>query len=183
MRKDYIVLIVGKSGSGKSEICNYLKSTYGIKELKSYTTRPCRGVGDNSHTFISDEEFDELVDMCAYTEYNGYRYCATDRQVEESDIYIIDPAGIEYFYKTYNGSKIPMVVYISAYELVRRNRMCFRGNSIAEANERIELDRNVFKGIDDVATYVYHNNDDNMDDVIRVGELIYHTFFDDRKEE
>ena len=183
MRKDYIVLLMGKSGSGKSEICNYLKSTYGIKELKSYTTRPRRAVGDNSHTFVSDKEFDELVDMCAYTEYNNYRYCATDKQVEESDVYIIDPNGVEYFYKHYNGSKIPMVAYISAHEDIRRARICMRGNSRLEADERIELDRNVFKGIDDVVTYVYHNNDDSMNDVIRIGELIYHTFFDDRKEE
>ena len=183
MRKDYIVLIVGESGSGKSEICNYLKSTYGIKELKSYTTRPCRGVGDNSHTFVSDEEFDELVDMCAYTEYNGYRYCATDKQVEESDIYIIDPKGVEYFYKHYNGSKIPMVAYISAHEDVRRARMCMRGNSRLEADERIDLDNGVFENATDMATYIYYNNDDSMNDVIRIGELIYNTFFNDGKEE
>lgn len=178
MKKDYIVLIVGESGSGKSEICGYLKSMYGLKELKSYTTRPRRKANDDSHTFISNEEFDKLVNMCAFTEYNGFRYCATEEQVENSDIYIIDPSGVEYFFKTYNGRKIPMVVYISAHENVRRARMLWRGNSEEEAEERIALDKKVFANIKEVATFTYYNNDDSMDDVAEIGELINEEFFE-----
>ena len=67
----YVLLIVGKSGSGKSALCNYMEKTYGLKQVKSYTTRLCRGLEDNTHTFVTDEEFDKLTDMCAYTVFDG----------------------------------------------------------------------------------------------------------------
>ena len=115
MRKDFIVLIVGESGSGKSEICRYLEDKYKLKEVKSYTTRPKRNEDDNSHIFVTDYDFDNVLDdIVAYTEYNGYKYCATEKQIEDCDTYIIDPDGIEYFFKEYTGKKIPMVVHISA---------------------------------------------------------------------
>ena len=35
MKDKYIVLIVGKSGSGKSTICDRLTEQYGLKQVKS----------------------------------------------------------------------------------------------------------------------------------------------------
>ena len=46
----YIILIVGKSGSGKSTICDRLEQEYGLNQVKSYTTRPRRGA--NEWTYI-----------------------------------------------------------------------------------------------------------------------------------
>ena len=177
MKHDYIVLIVGKSGSGKSTICRHLEVDYGVKELRSYTTRPRRGADDNSHIFVSDEEFDNLDNIVAYTEYNGYRYCATEKQIEECDTYIIDPDGVDYFLKEYTGKKIPMVVYIVTPELIRSRRMAFRGQSDEGIKNRLELDARVFRNIDDYATIKYFNSDDRLDDIIDICEHIYNTFF------
>lgn len=38
----YIILLVGKSGTGKSTLAKELKDRYGLKELVSYTDRPMR---------------------------------------------------------------------------------------------------------------------------------------------
>ena len=64
-----IFLIVGCSGSGKTTITEQLEMKYGLKSIQSYTTRPPRYDGEIGHTFISTEEFDKLVDICAYTEF------------------------------------------------------------------------------------------------------------------
>ena len=183
MKHDYIVLIVGKSGSGKSTICRYLEVDYGVKEVRSYTTRPKRGADDNSHIFVSDEEFDNLDGAVAHTEYNGYRYCTTEEQIEECGTYIIDPDGVDYFLKEYTGKKIPMVVHIVAPERVRGERMAYRGQSDEGIKNRLELDEQVFRGMGDYATISYANSDDRLDDIMHICEHIYNTFFEEESDE
>lgn len=181
MKHDYIVLIVGESGSGKSTICRYLENNYGLKEVKSYTTRPKRNNNDDSHIFITNEEFNNLNDIIAYTEYNGHRYCATEQQVEECDTYIIDPDGIDYFFKEYNGSKIPMVVHIYAPTELRKMRMSYRGHDVNAIETRLKIDAEKFANVRNYAIFTYVNTDDALNDVIEIGEDIYDTFF--REEE
>ena len=96
-----IYLIVGCSGSGKTTITEQLEQKYGLKSIQSYTTRKPRYDGESGHTFVSDEEFDKLTDMVAYTEFAGNRYCAIAEQVENNDLYIIDPKGVDFFMKSY----------------------------------------------------------------------------------
>lgn len=183
MRKDFIVLIVGESGSGKSEICRYLEDKYGLKEVKSYTTRPKRNENDKSHIFATDYDFDNVLDdIVAYTEYNGYKYCATAKQIEDCDTYIIDPDGIEYFFKKYTGKKIPMVVHISAPKEVRRERMLSRGHTIGAVETRLEIDTEEFANVRDYAIFTYTNADNGMEDVHDIGEDIYNTFFREGEE-
>lgn len=100
-----ILLLIGASGSGKSTVARYLCEQYGLRQIDSYTTRPPRYRGEPGHIFITDEEFDQLQDFVGYTLYNGHRYGATAQQVEENDIYVIDPAGVEFFRTAYHGDK------------------------------------------------------------------------------
>ena len=118
-----IFLIVGCSGSGKTTITERLEQKYGLKSIQSYTTRPKRYEDESGHIFISDEEFNKLTDMVAYTEFAGNRYCATAEQVENNDIYVIDPKGIDFFMKSYNGRKTPKVIFISSDMATRYERM------------------------------------------------------------
>ena len=73
----FIFLIIGCSGSGKTAITEKLEELYHLKSIQSYTTRPPRYDGETGHIFVSNEEFDELTDYVAYTEFAGFRYCAT----------------------------------------------------------------------------------------------------------
>ena len=87
-------LIVGRSGVGKDYIANMLKDLYGMIILKSYTTRPKRVKDENTHIFINKEDSNKYTDKVAKTVINGYEYFSTKQQVQNSDIYIIDPNGL-----------------------------------------------------------------------------------------
>ena len=135
-----IFLIVGCSGSGKTTITEQLEQKYGLKSIQSYTTRKPRYEGETGHIFISDEEFDKLTDMVAYTEFAGNRYCATAEQVENNDLYIIDPKGVDYFMKAYKGSKTPKIIFISSNLTTRYERMVERAETKGKSHqEAIEL--------------------------------------------
>lgn len=142
MNSNTIYLIVGRSGSGKTTIAEELEKKYGLKSIQSYTTRHKRSDNETGHIFISDEEFDKLTNMVAYTEFGfpPYRYCATAEQVENHDLYIIDPKGIEYFKEHYKGNKSIKVIYINVSVSVARERMRERGTSTKQAFNRISND-------------------------------------------
>ena len=128
-----IYLIVGCSGSGKTTITEQLEMKYGLKSIQSYTTRPPRYDGETGHTFISNQEFDELTDMVAYTEFAGNRYCATAEQVENNDLYVIDPNGVDYFIKSYKGKKTPKIIFIDSDLTTRYDRMVKRAEDKGDA--------------------------------------------------
>lgn len=91
-----VYLLVGESSSGKDSLANLLE-TNGCKVLKSYATRPRRIGEGNTHIFITPSEVEQFKDdMIAYTKIGEYEYFSTLQQLKESDIYIIDPNGVEY---------------------------------------------------------------------------------------
>ena len=173
-----IFLIVGCSGSGKTTITEQLEQKYGLKSIQSYTTRKPRYNGETGHIFISDEEFDKLTDMVAYTEFAGNRYCATAEQVENNDLYIIDPKGVDFFMKAYKGSKTPKIIFISSNLTTRYERMVGRaetkGKSHQEAIEsslaRIANDAGEFydyiQGQAWIDYVCKNNSNDKLEDVV-----------------
>lgn len=88
-----MILIVGRTCTGKDTLVHKLEKE-GYKVVKSYTTRPRRFEGEDTHIFISSEEAAAITDKVATTVLNGYEYFATHQQVINSDIYIIDPRGL-----------------------------------------------------------------------------------------
>lgn len=175
MKDKYIVLIVGKSGSGKSTICDRLTEQYGLKQVKSYTTRPRRGDGDNSHIFVNDTEFAKLENKCAYTIYDNHKYCATTEQVDNADLYIIDVDGVGYFLSHYDGRKIPMVVCIETSRDVRKERMMKRGDAEYKVANRLRYDKAHFGDADEYAIKTYQNEIE--EDLDKIVENIYNVFF------
>lgn len=186
-----IYLIVGASGSGKTTITEKLEEMYHLKSIQSYTTRPPRYDGETGHTFVSNDEFDELTDMVAYTEFAGNRYCATSEQVENNDLYVIDPNGIDFFMKSYKGKKTPKIIYIDSDLNVRYDRMVKRAEekgdtfitAVDKALSRIKTDVVEFYDYTHNKAHVDFTVSNNKNDnLIQVVDKIYDYICDCERE-
>lgn len=175
MGKHKIILLIGRSGSGKTAIVNYLKDTYSWKSVDSYTTRPKRLPWETGHTFVSDAEFDQLTNMVAYTEFDGHRYCATAEQVDNADIYVVDLAGVKTMKELYHGDSVLLPVYVDVNVGTCLYRMRKRGDSFDTAWQRKQNDDAMFAGAKE---YLNANFDSvlsvkNRRDVSEAGDMIY----------
>lgn len=135
-----LFLFVGKSASGKTTIADMLENQYGLVQTRSYTTRPPRYDGEIAHTFITDEEFDRLEDIVAYTEYNGFRYCATTEQIDNVSIYVVDVPGVTTLLNKYHTERPIVVFYFDASICTRIDRMMERNDSDMSIVSRLYTD-------------------------------------------
>ena len=138
-----LYLIIGPSGSGKTRLADGLSRKCGMKSVESYTTRSPRYPGEPGHIFVSDDEFDRLGELFAYTEYNGHRYGVTKDILDGSDIYVIDPDGAIYLAEHYSGKPL-RYIWLSTSPGICFKRMLLRGDSEEKANERIKNDESRF---------------------------------------
>lgn len=54
------IVLVGKTGSGKSSICDWLTENLRYDKLRSYTTRPKREGETDEYHFITEQQYDAL---------------------------------------------------------------------------------------------------------------------------
>lgn len=137
--------IVGPSGSGKTTLVEALQKEYGYRVIESYTTRPPRHDGETGHIFVSPDEFKELKDVYAYNQYDGYEYGITAKQLEENDLYIVEPSGVEDLLKRYRGHKGIKVIGLKPDIEVLIERMKLRGDSDDKIINRLIEDADTFK--------------------------------------
>lgn len=159
-----LLLIVGKTSSGKDTIAKYIKAEYGFEIVVSYTTRDIRKceVNGREHWFVSEEEMNELEkrdDLLAWTKSKqGIRYCATEGALKGKDIiYIINPNGVEWL-----KANRPDLEYKALYvdlddkEILRRATM--RGDSLMKLTERLKHEQVEFNNFRDNKKYDYYIN-------------------------
>lgn len=144
-----VFLIVGESGCGKTTICNILKKKYGYKLAKSSTTRAPRYEGESSYNFVTLEEYRKACDegeALAPTIFDNNYYFITRDMLYNSDLYVVDKAGVEYLKNKIKDIKF-IAIYISVDETTRRQRMLERGDSLVKIENRINNDREAFKEV------------------------------------
>lgn len=124
-----LFLFVGRSASGKTSVADILEQKYGYNQVSSYTTRKPRYYGEIAHIFVSEEEFDSLGELVAYTEYNGYKYGTTAEQLDKCSIYVVDVPGVETLLKKYKTDREIVIIYFDASVYNRINRMIDRNDS------------------------------------------------------
>jgi len=124
-----LYLFVGRSASGKTTIADILEQKHGYKQVSSYTTRPPRYSGEVGHEFVTEDEFNNLKELVAYTEYNGFRYGTTSKQLNQCDIYVVDVPGVETLLEKYKTSRQIVIIYFDTTVYTRINRMRCRGDS------------------------------------------------------
>lgn len=158
MESKKLVCIVGETASGKDTVARFLRKAFGLKDVCSHTTRPPREgeINGREHWFDTQEEFDSIRKnnkICAYTKIEksssgskGYEYCATLEDVQNADLYIIDPSGIDYLETHF--PEIPLlIIYIEASKEIRKARALSRDFTQEQAfearyaNEHDEFER------------------------------------------
>lgn len=143
------VLIVGRTATGKDYLANELKSR-GMTLLKSHTTRPKRSDDEDTHTFITNEEYDTIdkSTVVAHTEINGNKYFATKDDVLNCDVYIIDVNGLRQISESMPDTPV-IVVHMTANEEERKKRFIKRSGldenkALKEYEERTESENAQF---------------------------------------
>ena len=138
-----LYLFVGKSASGKTSVADLLEKRYGHKQVYSYCTRKPRYDGEIGHIFISEDKFKNLGELAAYTFYHQCHYGTTFKQLDECNIYVIDPSGVKSLLKKLSDreSKRPIrIFYFDAAVSTRIDRMIDRGDSDMQIVSRLHND-------------------------------------------
>lgn len=159
-----IICIIGRTGSGKDYLAKKFEEK-GLKQIKSYTTRPKRYENEDTHTFITKEEADKITDKIAVTEINGYEYFATHSQVKENDIYIIDPNGLKVLCENLKDEPM-MVIYVKADDEERKKRAIDRADDEEKEleifNKRNESENEQFTEFEKLLDMFNEFNKDHM---------------------
>lgn len=125
-----LFLFVGRSSSGKTTIANMLEEQHGYKQVESYTTRKPRFDGEPGHVFVTEEEFNNLGKLAAYTYYNNHHYGTTFEQLNECDIYVVDVPGVETLLHNMKNDNRPIcILYFNTSVYNRILRMIDRNDS------------------------------------------------------
>lgn len=156
-------LFVGRTASGKSSIAKAVGDKMGLKQVVSYTTRPMRKNEKNGsdHIFISDDDVDRYKDdIAAYTEINGYKYFTTFDIINDSDIYVIDPNGIDNL-KIKCGDKYDFIeIYIRTPQKIAEERARKRGDKLKDFKERWVSENKQFSDYESRHTFAWHLRND-----------------------
>lgn len=132
-------LIIGRSGVGKDYIAKLLHDMYNMKILLSYTTRPKRFENENTHIFIDKSDVINYKDKIASTVINGYEYFSTKTQLDNSDIYIIDPNGLNELLSNTPNEEF-CILYISVLDKELHTKMAI--NRSKDTNKELEIFNN-----------------------------------------
>lgn len=163
-----ILVIIGKTASGKDTIVNKLISTHGFKKIITYTTRPMRQNEQQNITyrFVSEEDFHNKVDSGFFAEWKSYDtefgvwYYGTAfedlNNADNSTIIILAPDSYRDIVNRLSNK--PKSVYIYANNSTIKERLISRGDNKDEAQRRIEHDNTDFKGIENEVDKIFYNN-------------------------
>lgn len=123
--------IIGRTCAGKDTLAKQLCERFPelFRLVCSYTTRPMRETEEQGreHKFVSAEEFHQLMvekTPIAYTKIGDYEYMALKEDLENENVYIIDPSGVKYIQEHF--PEIPLVqIYVWAPYNVRKRRALY----------------------------------------------------------
>ena len=163
-----ILVLCGKTASGKDTILHELCENNKFRPMISYTTRPPRSgeVNGEDYYFVSDEEFQSMADegeffeTTAYTVASGddWRYGSSKKDYEQDHsnrIAILNPEGVK---KLRECGIDAVVVLLLANENERWNRLRQRGDDSAEARRRMNADDEDFINIEEYIDFAIRND-------------------------
>ena len=174
-----MLVVLGKTASGKTSIVNELETNHNYKHIITYTTRPIRDgeIQDKTYHFITEEEFLQKVDDNFFAEWKTYNTiygdwyygsAREDYQTEtenDKNVIILTPDGYRDVIKAL-GYKPPSI-YIYASDEIIKQRLIERGDDPKEAERRLEHDTDDFKDVELLVNMIISNDGDkSLDEVV-----------------
>lgn len=152
MNKEHtLLLVLGRTASGKDSLVCKLCERTKLKSITSYTTRPRRENEGDTHIFTTEDVYEQMQTegrVAAYTEIAGYHYWTTVDQLYDNDVYIIDYRGVQ----TLRELNLPnlrfVTVFVNTPDKVREeralnqrkdDRFVFRKRSLDESAQFREM--------------------------------------------
>ncbi len=169
-----MLVMLGASASGKTEIAKIIIKKYGFKKMITYTTRSMRPgeVDGVDYHFINEEEFLKRKNQNFFIEttlYNRHYYGTAFRDASFDKVLIVDTCGANALYERLKSKVI--LFFLEAPEEIRRQRMIQRGDHEEDIKRRLAEDAKYFVkerllhidfiintndlGLEDLADHVY----------------------------
>lgn len=138
-----MIILVGASASGKTEIAKKIISLYGFKKVVTYTTRPKRDNEKNGidYHFISLKSFEAKKKKNFFLEttlYNGNYYGTSYESLGLDTVLIVDPKGLKAYRELHNDTIISFYILVSKKN--REIRMNLRGDPQENIEQRLKND-------------------------------------------
>ena len=176
-----MLILVGPSASGKTEIANILISNYKMKKVVTYTTRPIRinEVAGVSYNFVTVDEFLKLKENNEFVEttfYNNNYYGTRKKDISAEKIVVLDLNGLKAFQE-----KMPnaiFAIYLDTAEETRILRMALRGDNREQIEKRIINDRYFFDKEKINVDYIIKNENTSLE---KLADTIYEIYIKNLK--
>lgn len=166
-----MIVIIGASASGKTEISKILESKYGYKKCVTTTTRPIR-INETNHIdyhFITKDEFNAGVlnnEFIEHATYNNNLYGIHKNDAKDNSLVVVEPFGANTLIDKLNDKVF--TVYIETDQSIREDRMISRGDNIDDVKLRLKNDHEFMKkeNINRIDLFVL-NNEHEIDKIAK----------------
>lgn len=170
-----LLVLTGKSGSGKDTVAKELARKHGFNRIVTTTSRPMRKgeKQDIDYHFITKEEFLKKIDDNHFIEYRSYNtssgewyygtsYGALENIRDDKNyIIIVTPDAIKKIHVPHKS------IYLYANNSTLIKRLNNRKDKNDSIQRRLENDNKDFKGIENEVDRIVYNNDGvELDDVV-----------------
>ena len=183
-----MIILVGKTCSGKSSVAEILRTRYGYERIVTYTTRPPRENERNGveYHFISQEEFERLKSEDFFFETTSYDvasgetwYYGTPKYaLKNGSCIVMNPEGMKKVKKMLDPDAYDIkVIYLNTSEAMIWNRLRQRGDSSDEASRRIDSDALDFESIDNYYDVAITTDSHNPEEIASIINAVIYTYW------
>ncbi len=163
-----MLVVIGPSASGKTQIVNQLIKNYHMQKMVTYTTRKMRinEIDGVDYHFISQDDFINKINnnfFLEYVFYNNSYYGTAKNELTKNKVVIVEKEGLKAYIK-HAKDKIK-IVYVQCSKPIRRLRMIERHDDEASIKARLLNDDLLFdQEVKKLADYIIDTSNSNIYD-------------------